>query len=108
MTSRLTCMLIAESATLDRLVISMHWFFLSTALPGVIGLFLCRGGRQARGVAFVLGMLSAIAGACLLGWIIEGRSTAPTFYLTSGAPLLFGVAACVLSWPWRQPPGPPA
>ena len=100
--------LIAESATLDRPVTSIYWFFLSIALPGLVGLMICRRGKGARAMAFVLGIFSPLTGVCQLGWIIQGRSTVPTFYLTTGAPLLVGVAACVSAGTNRRPPGPSA
>ena len=101
-------MLIAEGASLDRLIAVVQLFFLSTALPGLIGLLLCRRSKEARAVAFLLGTVSILAGVCLLGWVVSERSSLPSFYFAAGTPLLVGTLACLFTWRALKPPGPSA
>ena len=95
-------MLLAESDSFDRLITLVQLLFVSTALPGVIGVFLPRAG----GVTFFLGLLSALSGIGLLSWMIWERSTVPTFYLAAGTPLLVGTAACLRGGRVWKKPGP--
>ena len=90
-------MLLAEGRSLDGLVTAVQLFFVSTALPSVLGLFICRLGGGASVAAFCLGLLSALPGAWLLGWMVWERSTVPGFYLAAGTPLLVGVGTCLLA-----------
>ena len=101
-------MLLAEGRSLDGLVTAVQLFFVGTALPGVLGLSLCRLGSGGSVAAFCLGLLSALAGACWLGWMVWERSTVAGFYLAAGTPLLVGVGTCLLAWRSRKKSGPPA
>lgn len=101
-------MLIAEGASLDGLVLAVQLFFLSTALPGLIGLLLCRRSKEARMVAFLLGTISILAGVCLLGWIISEHSSLPSFYFAAGTPLVIGTLACLFTCSALKSPGPPS
>ena len=101
-------MLIAEGASLDRLVEAVQLFFLSTALPGVVGLLLCRRSKDARTVGFLLGTTSILAGVCLLSWMISEHSSLPSFYIAAGTPLFVGTLACLFTWRALKPSGPPA
>lgn len=96
-------MILAEGQSLDRLVTVVQLCFVGTALPGALGLLLCRPGSTVA--AFCLGLLSALAGACLLGWVTWEHSTVPSFYLAAGTPLLVGAGTCLRAWRSRKQPG---
>ena len=96
-------MFLAEGSSLDGLITFVQLLFVSTSLPGVIGLFLPRLGAG----AIFLGLLSVLAGVGLLVWMFSEHSTAPSFYVAAGTPLLVGVAACLRAGLTRKKPGPP-
>ena len=84
-------MLIAESSSLDGLIMMAHLLFVSMALPGVCGFFLARF----KGFAICLGAISVLAGIGSLGWMISERATAASFYLAASTPLVVGAATCL-------------
>ena len=91
-------MFFAESSSLDGLITMVQLMFVSMALPGVCGFFL----PHLKGIAIFLGAVSVLAGIGLLGWMLSEHSTAPSFYLAAGTPLLVGVAACLRASLFRE------
>ena len=101
-------MLLAEGQSLDGLILVVQLFFAGTALPGALGWLFYRLERGGRIVAFCLGLLSVLAGACCLGWVVWERSTLPSFYLAASTPLLVGMETCLLAWRARKKVAPPS
>ena len=98
---------LAEGQSFDGLITMVQALMVSTALPGLCGLFLYRFGRGAAGAAAWLGLLSVLAGIGWLGWVGWERSALPSFYLAAGTPLLVGISACVLAARAFKKPGAP-
>ncbi len=98
---------LAEGKSLDNLIRLVQVFFLGWSLPGLIGLWVCRLGRDVWIVAFSLGLTSFLGGACCMGWVASERGTALSFYLAAGTPMLLGIGTCWWAWRASKRPGPP-
>ena len=96
-------MILAESSSLDGLIILAHLAFISAALPGACGLFLPRF----RAAAIFLGTVSVLAGIALLSWMFSEHAVL-SFYLAAGTPLLVGAAACLRASLYHAKPPPSA
>lgn len=103
----MTCspLILAEGASLDRLINLVLLVFGVTALPGLIGFIVLLAGRfraPTASAALILGLLSVFPAGFCFGWTCWEHGSAREFYLASGLPLLLGLVTCVLAWWSRQ------
>ena len=92
--------ILAEGASLDRLINFILLVFSATALPGLLGFVVLLVGRfrpPAASLALILGLLTVVSAGFCFGWMCWERA-AREYYLASGLPLLLGLVTSGLAW----------